>query len=101
MGQPPNPPWDVGPKILVLGPELLSKHGLLVDQDKRVEGEPHEPAVSHETPVAEQDRLAQYDGDDGNVHRITHVAIQTRHNEVLGRCDRRRRADPLQSKARK
>src|SRR4051812_19220711 len=77
--QPRNPPWDVGPKIVVLGPKPRSKHRLLVRQDKRVEGEPHEPAVSHETPVAEQDRLAQNDGDYGNVHRIAHVAIQTRH----------------------
>ncbi|MGC1296314.1 MAG: hypothetical protein WA869_14870, partial [Alloacidobacterium sp.] len=63
-----------------------------------MEGEPHEPAVSHETPVAEQDRLAQNDGDDGNVHGIAHVAIQAGNDEVLGRGDRRRRAEPLQRK---
>jgi len=57
--QPRNPPQDVGPEILVLDPKLLSKHRLLVRQDKGVEGEPHEPAVSHETPIAEQDRLAR------------------------------------------
>ena len=57
-----------------------------------MEGEPHEHAVSHETPVAEQDRLAQNDSNYGNVNRITHVAIQTRHHKVLRRCDRRRRA---------
>ena len=61
-----NPPRDVGPKILVLGPKLLSKHRLL--EDKGVEGEPHEPAVCHERQVAEQDRLAQNDGDYGNVY---------------------------------
>ena len=55
--QPRNPPRNVGPKILVLGAEALSQHRLLVGQDKGVEGEPHEPAVSHETPVAEQDPL--------------------------------------------
>src|ERR1700674_5506046 len=99
--QPRNPPRDVGPKILVLGPKLLSKHRLLVREDKGVEGEPHEPAVRHETPVAEQDRLAQNDGDYGNVYGIAHVAIQTRHHKVLRRCDRRRRAEPLQGKARK
>ena len=66
-----------------------------------MEGEPHEPAVSHETPIAEQDRLAHNDGDHGNVDGIAHVAIQTRHHEVLRRCDRRRSAQTLQGKARK
>src|SRR6266403_3217411 len=79
--QPRNPARDVGPEILVRGPKPLSKHRLLVRQDKGVEGEPHEPAVSHETPVAEQDRLAQNDGDDGNVDGIAHVAIQARHHK--------------------
>ena len=32
---------------------------------------------------------------------IAHVAIETRHHEVLRRCDRRRRAQSLQRKARK
>src|SRR5262245_17130878 len=91
--QPRNPARDVGPEFLVLGPKRLSQHRLLVRQDKGVEGEPHEPAVNHETPVAEQDPLAQNDGDDGNVDRIAHVAIETRHHEVLRRSDRRRRAD--------
>src|SRR5215831_4362103 len=99
--QPRNPPRDVGPEFLVLGAKALGQHRLLVGQDKGVEGEPHEPAVNHETPVAEQDPLAQNDGDDGNVDGIAHVAIQTRHHEVLRRCDRRRRAEPLESKARK
>ena len=40
-GQPRNPPRDVGPEILVLSPKTLSKHRLLVRQDKRMEGEPH------------------------------------------------------------
>src|SRR5438552_4693482 len=71
--EPRNPARDVGPEILVLAPKLLSKHRLLVRQDKGVEGEPHEPAVSHETQIAEQDRLAQNDGDKGNVNRIAHV----------------------------
>ena len=39
-----------------------------------MEAEPHQPAVSHETPVAEQDRLAQNDGDHGNVYGTAHVA---------------------------
>src|SRR5437762_8128560 len=98
-GQPRNPPRDIGPEILVLASKTLSQHRLLIRQDKGVEGEPHEPAVNQETPVAEQDRLAENDGDDGNVNGITHVAIQTRHYEVLRRRDRRRRAKPLQSKA--
>ena len=63
-----------------------------------MEGEPHEPAVSHETRVAEQDRLAQNDGDDGNVHGIAHVAIEAGNDEVLGRGDRRRRAEPCSAK---
>ena len=54
-------PRNIGPEILVLGPKRL-KHRLLVRQDKGVEGEPHEPAVRHETRVAKQDRLAQNDG---------------------------------------
>src|SRR5437763_16635084 len=61
--EPRNPARDVGPDILVLAPKLLSKHRLLVRQDKGVEGEPHEPAVSHETQITEQERLAQNDGE--------------------------------------
>ena len=65
-----------------------------------MKGEPHEPAVSHERESPNR-RLAQNDGDDGNVHGIAHVAIEAGNNEVLGRGDRRRRAEPLQRKARK
>src|SRR5262249_6194267 len=32
-------------------------------------------------------------------NRIAHIAIETRHHEVLRRCDRRRRAQSLQRKA--
>src|SRR6185437_2034723 len=99
--QPRNPPRDIGPEILVLRPKTLREHGLLVRHNKGVEGEPHEPAINHQTPVAEQDRLAQNDGDKGNVNRIANVAIETRHHEVLCRCDRRRRAQSLQRKAHK
>src|SRR5260370_4716684 len=81
--QPRNPPRNVGPKILVLGPKLLSKHRLLVRQDKGVEGEPHEPAVSHETPVAEQDRLAQNDGAARNVHPLAPLTIQPANHAVF------------------
>ena len=68
--EPWNPARDVGPEILVLGAKALSQHRLLVNQDKAVEREPQEPAVNQETPVAEQDPLAQDDRDDGDVDRI-------------------------------
>ena len=97
--EPRNPARDIGPEILVLGPKRLSKHRLLVPHDKRVEGEPHQHTVPKKALVAEQDRLAQNDGDKGNVNRIAHIAIETRHHEVLRRCDRRRRAQSLQRKA--
>ena len=45
--------------------------------DKRVAREPHQYTVPKKALVAEQDRLAQNDGDKGNVNRIAHVAIST------------------------
>jgi hypothetical protein len=36
-----------------------------------------------------------------DVHGIAHVVIEPCHHQVLRRCDRRRRAEPLQRKARK
>src|SRR3954453_7176247 len=97
--EPRNPARDVGPEILVLRSEPMSERRLLVPHDKRVEGEPHQHTVQKKALVAEQGRLAQNDGDKGNVNRIAHVAIETRHHEVLRRCDRRRRAQSLQRKA--
>jgi hypothetical protein len=97
--EPRNPARDIGAEILVMGAKALSQHRLLVGQDKGVEREPQDPGVNQETPVAEQDPLAQDDSDDGDVHGIAHVAIEPRHHQVLRRCDRRRRAEPLQRKA--
>jgi hypothetical protein len=97
--EPRNPARDVGPEILVLRSEPTNERRLLVPHDKRVEGEPHQHTVRKKALVAEQGRLAQNDGDKGNVNRIAHVAIETRHHEVLRRCDRRRRAQSLQRKA--
>src|SRR5713226_2281666 len=97
--EPRNPARDVGPEILVLRSEPTNERRLLVPHDKRVEGEPHQHTVPKKALVAEQDRLAQNDGDKGNVNRIAHIAIETRHHEVLRRCDRRRRAQSLQRKA--
>src|ERR1700754_930585 len=99
--EPRNPARDVGPEILILRSEAINEHRLLVPHDKRVEAEPHQHTVQKKALVAEQGRLAQDDGDKGNVNRIAHVAIETRHHEVLRRRDRRGRAQPLQRKARK
>src|SRR5262245_1389134 len=97
--EPRNPSRDVGPEILVLRSELLNERGLLEPHDPRVEEELQQPTVQKKALVAEQGRLAENDGDKGNVNRIAHVAIETRHHEVLRRCDRRRRAQSLQRKA--
>src|SRR5437763_15701860 len=99
--EPRNPAPHIGPELLVLRSEATNERRLLVPYDKGVEGEPHPHTVPKKALVAEQDRLAQNDGDKGNVNRIAHIAIETRHHEVLRRCDRRRRAQSLQRKARK
>src|ERR1700759_4392305 len=83
--EPWNPARDAGAEILVLGAKALSQYRLLVGQDKGVECEPNEPAVNQETPVAEQDPLAQDDRDDGDVNGIAHVAIEPCHHQVLRR----------------
>ena len=75
--EPRNPARDVGAEILVLRSEPTNERRLLVPHDKRVEGEPHQHTVRKKALVAEQDRLAQNDGDKGNVNRIAHVAIST------------------------
>lgn len=97
--EPRNPARDIGPEILVLRSEPINERRLLVPHDKRVESEPHQHTVPKKALVAEQDHLAQDDGDKGNVNGIAHLAIETRHHEVLRRCDRRRRAQSLQRKA--
>ena len=97
--EPRNPARDVGPEILVLRSEPMNERRLLLPHDKRVEGEPHQHTEQKKARVAEQGRLAQNDGDKGNVNRIAHLAIETRHHKVLRRCDRRRRAQSLQRKA--
>src|SRR3954465_13806402 len=73
--EPRNPARDIGPEILVLRSEATNERRLLVPHDKRVEGEPHQHTVHKKALVAEQGRLAQNDGDKGNVNRIAHIAI--------------------------
>jgi len=83
-------PRDVPAKTRVLGPIPRDQRRLFVDLHKDVEGERHERAIHQETPVAEEERLTQDDGDDGGVHGIAHEAIETFHDELLRRRDRRR-----------
>jgi hypothetical protein len=97
--EPWNPARDARPEILVLRSELMNERRLLVPNDKRVEEEPRQHAVQKKALVAEQGRLPQNDDNEGNVNRIAHVAIETRHHEVLRRRDRRRRAQSLHRKA--
>ena len=47
----------------------MNERRLLVPHDKRVEGEPHQHTVQKKALVAEQGRLAQNDGDKGNVNQ--------------------------------
>src|SRR5436190_7405044 len=60
---------------------------------------PKQRPIPDETPVAEQDRLTQNDGDHRYVNRISHVTVEACHHQLLGWRDRRRRAQPLQRKA--
>jgi len=54
----------------------------------------------YEMPVAEKKRLTNNDGDNRNVHGISHVPIETRHHKMLRWRDRRRRAQSLRRKPR-
>src|SRR5262245_55182116 len=96
--EPRNPSRDVGPEMLVLRSELMNERRRLEAHDPRVKEEPQQHTVQKNPLVAEQGRLAENDGDKGDVNRIAHVAIETRHHEVLRRCDRRRRPNPCSAK---
>src|SRR5262245_52496470 len=63
-----------------------------------MEEEPEERGGPEQTRVTKQNGLTQDDGDDGDVNRISHVAIQTSHDELPWRRDRRGRPQSLQRK---
>jgi hypothetical protein len=67
---------------------------LFVAHDKQVAEEPEDRAVGEQPPIAEQDRLAENDGGDRHVDWIAHISIEAGNDEMLGRGDRRRRAEP-------
>src|SRR5262249_44102173 len=54
-----------------------------------------------EAPIADQRRLTQDDGHERDVDRITHITVETGHNEIPRRRDGRGCAEPLQREARK
>ena len=56
--------------------------------------------VGEQDPPAEQQRLADDRGGDGEVHRVPDVAVEPADDEPLGRRDGRRRPDPLGDEAR-
>src|SRR6188768_1611246 len=83
-----DPARDVGTESLVLSAKRLLERGLFVRHDEQVETEPQQRAVDDEAPITQRHRLTQYDGDDRNVDRITHVTVETCHDEIPGRRDR-------------
>src|SRR5712691_7760035 len=91
-----DPARDVGAESLVLSSKRLLKRRLFVRHDEPMAGEPEQRIVDDETPIAQQHRLTQNDGEDRKSTRITHVTVETCHYEIPGRRDRRGGAQPLQ-----
>lgn len=64
-----------------------------------MEREPYGQPILQNAKVAKQQRLAQNDRNYGNVHGITHVAIEAGDDQMACRKNRSRRAQALQSEA--
>ena len=77
--------WSESPRT---ARQMSARASVLRHQDEDVEKEPEQRGVPEEAPIAEQERLTKNDGNDPDVNRISHVAIETRDHQLLCRRDR-------------
>ena len=93
-GQPGPPARDGTAMGGVFAAELACQGRLLVTEDERDHGG-GERAISEQHRPPQQQGLAQDGRDHREVHRVANVPVQTSHDQVGGRRDRRGRADAL------
>src|SRR4051794_13789925 len=94
-----QPPGDGAEVVLVFRAELPPERRFLVPTHERPDGRAEHGSVRDERPAAEHRRLSEDDGGDGEVHRVPDVAVQPAYDELPGRRNRRRRADPFEREA--
>src|SRR5918993_1132122 len=94
--EPGQPPPHVRPVLGVRRPEATLERRLLIENHEGEERRPQEHCVHHQHRVAENERLAEDDSEDSEIHRVPHVPVQPRHDEGGSGRDRRRSAKPLE-----
>src|SRR3989442_9967999 len=80
--------------VIVLAPELSPKMTFLVENDEEVEDDHHDDGIEEHGGRAKEEGPAQNHGERADVHWISGVTIETSHDELLGRIDRRGGAPP-------
>jgi hypothetical protein len=92
-----RPPSGHGPPVsLVLGTISPGQCGLLIPPDERGTGRCHHGRVAQQDGTAEQQGLADDDGQHGHIHGIADVTVQPAHHQLPGRRGRGRGTVPLQ-----
>src|SRR5262245_23344700 len=97
-GRPRQPARDIAAEYVVGRAEGALQRWLFIGYDIGVGEQPEHTAVGDETPVGEHQSLAEHKCNHRDVHGIAHVAVETRHHQLLGWCDRCRRAQSFEGK---
>src|SRR5262252_7936446 len=95
-----QPAPDISAEFFVFVAELSAESWLFVGQNENVEAQPDNHAVLEHADAAEEQSLPEDQRDNGHVHRIAYVPVETGDNQMLRRSDRCRRAQALNGKAR-
>jgi hypothetical protein len=85
--------------MLVLRSELPTERRFLVPVHERPDDGAKHQRVPHQEPSAEHCCLSENHRSDGEIHRVSDVAIETADDEPLRRRSRRGRSDPLSHEA--
>ena len=85
----------------VLDWEGSAQGGFLIGQDKDVRYEPCTQSVNENADIAEEERLAEYQRYDCDIHGVADEAIGSGDDEVLGWKDGRGRAETLECETEK
>src|SRR5579863_1029229 len=82
------PTRDLASVLLVRLAELAAQGWLFVGDDEDVRGQQHEKCVFGNVNGSKEHGLSHDGSGHTEIHRIPHVAVQGRGDEILGRGDR-------------